>query len=197
MRVLKIILKLLLAILLLSMLAMTVTRAVIVGMTAEKIGSSLGDTEAIVVLGAGVKPDRTPSEMLRKRLDKAFAVWQTNKELPIIVTGDHRPGEYDEVDVMREYLIVKNVPEEKILRDYEGFSTRESMDNVAALSYSKVTVITQEYHLYRTIYIGEKLGLTMEGIAAEDSTDKIGNIYRALREIVATAKDVFLFGIKK
>lgn len=197
MRVLKIILKLLLAILLLSMLAMTVTRAVIVGMTAEKIGSSLGDTEAIVVLGAGVKPDRTPSEMLRKRLDKAFAVWQTNKELPIIVTGDHRSGEYDEVDVMWEYLIVKNVPEEKILRDYEGFSTRESMDNVAALSYSKVTVITQEYHLYRTIYIGEKLGLTMEGIAAEDSTDKIGNIYRALREIVATAKDVFLFGIKK
>ena len=56
--------------------------------------------------------------------------------------------------------------------------------------YNKIIIITQEYHLYRSLYIGKELGLNVYGYKAENVEYK-GEIYRKLREILARSKDYF------
>ena len=154
--------------------------------------------EAIIVLGAGVWRDRTPSPMLANRLDKAIELYKSGVSDRIIVTGDHRPGEYDEVDVMWEYLVERNIPEEKIERDYKGFSTYESMYRAANTYHVKrAVIVTQKYHLYRTLYIGQRYGMELRGVEAENAGSTSGIAYREVREWAATVKDLWLCIIGK
>ena len=163
----------------------------IAGDAAEWTARETGQCDAIVVLGAGVWANRQPSPMLRNRLDRALELYKAGAADKIIVTGDHRPGEYDEVDVMWEYLVVKNVPEERIVRDYKGFSTYESMYRMARVYELKsAVVVTQKYHLYRAMYIGETYGIDVSGVIAENAGSTSGKAYRELREWLATVKDL-------
>lgn len=182
-----------------------INRAVVVGTTADfernmtdiaeeaawvSLGSS-EDYDAIIVLGAGVDRDRNPSPILKSRLDKALEIWKTGIARTILVTGDHRPGEYDEVDVMWEYLVVAGVPEEKIVRDYAGFSTYESMYRTAnEFQIHRGIVVTQQYHLYRSMYIAQSFDAEVIGVAAENKGNFIGRLYRTIREVAACIKDV-------
>lgn len=158
----------------------------------EKIAAGeIEKYDAIVVPGASVNKDRTPSAMLKNRLDTAIRLWKMGVAEKILVTGDHRPGEYDEVDVMWEYLVVANVPEEVILRDYAGFSTYESMYH-AAVEYQlhRIITVTQQYHLYRAMYIADSWDVEVTGVAAENVGNVFGRFYRTLREIFACVKDI-------
>lgn len=153
---------------------------------------SEGKYDAIIVLGAGVWRDRTPSPILRNRLDLAVQLYQAGISDRIIVTGDHRPGEYDEVDVMWEYLIRENVPVEHIERDYKGFSTYESMVRVSKeYDLKRAAVITQHFHLYRAMYIAKENGLDVRGVIAETVGSLTSRAGWTTREWVASIKDLF------
>ena len=52
----------------------------------------------------------------------------------------------------------------------------------------QVVIVTQKYHLYRALYLAEKLGIEAYGVAAEDKGYS-GQTYRELREILARDKD--------
>ena len=150
--------------------------------------------DAIIVLGASVKPDRTPSDVLKCRLEKAYEMWAKGQADVIIVSGDHRAGEYDEVDVMYEYLAydAHRVPEEKIIRDYQGFSTYESMYRASHyFDIQKAAVVTQNYHLYRALYTGDFYGLEVIGLEAESGAGTKDRLMRDLREWGACIKDFF------
>lgn len=95
------------------------------------MGGETKQFDAIIVLGASVKRDLTPSQILKNRLDKAVELWNAGVAKQILVSGDHREGDYDEVDAMWDYLMRAGVPSEAIKKDYNGFSTYESMYNVA------------------------------------------------------------------
>ena len=154
--------------------------------------------EAIIVLGAGVNPDGSLSPMLRYRMEKVLEVWKTGAAKSIFVSGDHRIGEYDEVDHMVEYLIVNGVPEEAIWFDYNGFSTYESMYRVAEVyNIRHAIVITQQYHLYRALYIGKSYGMEAVGVAAENWRMSSGTVMRTLREWPACIKDLWNCIVKK
>ncbi len=145
----------------------------------------------IVVFGAGVWDNREPSPILRNRLQKAIELYEKGYGEAVYVTGDHREGEYDEVDVMKEYLITHHVPENCIFTDYRGFSTYESMKNLrACVSGEKLLLVTQQYHLYRAAYIGKKKGMNITGVIAENAGGYSGRIMRTVREMFATVKDI-------
>ena len=83
------------------------------------------------------------------------------------------------------------VPSEDIFCDHAGFSTYDSMYRAGSIfGAERVIVVTQEYHQYRALYIGKKLGLTVCG-AASDQRDYFGETYREMREMLARFKDVF------
>jgi len=172
-------------------------RHVLVKKAREKITLDITTLEgqkydAIVVLGCGVYDDGSLSPMLRYRLDQATSAFYGKMAPVIFVTGDHREGEYDEVDHMLEYFYSKGISEDWMVPDYEGQSTSLSMQHMASAGYKKVLIITQEYHLTRAMFLGENYGVDCYGLAAEDWGLSTGTIMRHTREYIATVKD-FLF----
>ena len=148
----------------------------------------LKDVDYILVLGASVRRERQ-SPMLEDRLKKAIELYNINTQNKILVTGDHTKEDYDEVTIMKNYLLENNIPEEKIIMDPAGVSTYDSIFRVQKqLKAKKIIIVSQKYHLYRALYIANSLGIEAYGVPADDIKYK-GATYREVREILARNKD--------
>lgn len=151
--------------------------------------------DCILVLGAGVR-NGSPRPMLQDRLDYAIKLYNDGVAKKLLMSGDHGQKDYDEVNVMKEYAINKGVPSEDIFMDHAGFSTYESIYRAKDIfKAKKIIIVTQEYHLYRALYISKSLGVSAVGYAS-DPRQYAGQLYRNLREILARDKD-FLYCIFK
>lgn len=149
----------------------------------------LQDVDCIIILGASVVNGDTPSPMLQDRLDKGIELYFARCAPKIIMSGDHGGMYYDEVNVMKNYAIAHGVPSEDIFMDHAGFSTYESMYRAKEIfGAEKVLVVTQEYHLYRSLYVAERMGLNAYGVPAEDIAYS-GQSARDVREYLAVVKD--------
>lgn len=147
--------------------------------------------ECIVVFGAGVWEDGRLSDMLADRMDTGIALYKAGAGRKLLLSGDHGTTDYDEVGSMRDYALAAGVPEEDIFLDHAGFSTYETLCRAQVVFGVKSAVlVTQEYHLYRALYIAESLGLDAVGVTA-DRHRYVGQWYRDLREIAARNKDFF------
>lgn len=150
--------------------------------------SKIKDIDCILILGAGIWGD-SPSPMLQDRLEEGIKLYKDGIAPKIIMSGDHGRVEYDEVNIMKEYAINKGVPSEDIFMDHAGFSTYESIYRAKEIfNVKNIVIITQEYHLYRALYIANKLGINAYGINS-DPRKYSGQSYRELREILARNKD--------
>lgn len=150
--------------------------------------SDLKDIDCILVLGAGIWGNK-PSHMLEDRLLAGIELYKNGIAPKIIMSGDHGREEYDEVNIMKEFAIEKGVPSEDIFMDHAGFSSYESIYRAKEIfETKKVIIVTQEYHLYRSLYIANSLGLEAYGVGA-DPRQYVGATYRKLREILARNKD--------
>lgn len=144
--------------------------------------------DAILVLGAGLRNGK-PSPVLKDRLDTAYEVYKSGASNKIIVSGDHGTKTYDEVNVMKDYLINKGVPSENIFMDHAGFSTYDSIYRSKEIFQTKkIIIVTQEFHLYRSLYIASKLNLEAKGVSAT-LRHYTGEKTFELREILARDKD--------
>lgn len=150
--------------------------------------SKLSDVDCIIVLGAAIWGDR-PSPMLEDRLLEGIKLYENNVSNKIIMSGDHGRKEYDEVNIMKSFAIEKGVLSEDIFMDHAGFSTYESIFRAKEIfEAKKVVIVTQKYHLYRALYIANKLGLEAYGVGA-DPRIYVGQVNREIREILARDKD--------
>ena len=145
--------------------------------------------DCILVLGAGVRPDGTPSHMLEDRLRGAVALYEAGVSDVLLLSGDNSGEDYDEVSAMVKYCLEHGVPESAIVRDDIGFSTSESVYNtVRTLGYRDILVVTQEYHLYRAMYMIKRMGADADGFATDYRAYSM-QIKRDVREYVARCKD--------
>ncbi len=151
--------------------------------------SDLLDVDAILILGCQVKNNDTPSSMLKERLLKGIELYDEKAALKIIMSGDHGQDNYDEVNVMKDFAIQAGIPSADIFMDHAGFSTYESIYRAKEIFQAKkIIIVTQEYHLYRALYIADRLGLDAYGVLA-DTKQYSGQVYRNVREILARVKD--------
>ena len=153
------------------------------------------DADAIVVLGASVFADGTPSGILRDRLDDGIALYKEGVAPKLIMSGDNSTVSYNEVQVMKDYAISQGVPSHDIFCDHAGFSTYESMYRAKhVFGAERIVVATQTYHLYRALYAAQGLGLESLGVAS-DYHDYSKQLQYDLREIPARTEgllqDVF------
>lgn len=150
--------------------------------------------DAIVVLGASVQADGTPSNMLIDRLRGAVELYKKGVSEKIVVSGDRSvENDYDEVASMKKYCVDNGVPASDIIIDGEGYSTYESMYNaVKKLNLKSIIILTQKYHSYRAVFIARKLGAEADGFAT-NYRDYIfsAQTQRDFREIAARVKDFF------
>ena len=148
--------------------------------------------DAILVLGAGLRADGAPSDMLADRLNVAIDLWYEGVSDVIILSGDRSSFDYDEVSAMAEYCYERGVPQSAIVEDGKGFSTYESVKNLKDEGkYKNIVIVTQKYHLYRAIYLSEKMGISADGADASLRNYR-GQFIRDIREIAARTKDVFM-----
>ena len=151
--------------------------------------AQLKDVDCILVLGCQVHEDGTPSHMLRDRLTRAVELYQMGAAPKLLMRGDNGQHRYDEVNAMKQFALDAGVPSEDIFMDHAGFSTYESMYRAKEIfGVKKILVVTQEYHLYRAMYISERFGVETYGVASDLDTYS-GQFYRDVREVLARVKD--------
>lgn len=152
--------------------------------------AELENTDCVLVLGAGVR-DGSPTPMLRDRLITGISLYESGAAPKIIMSGDHGREDYDEVNVMKSYAVENGVPDSDVFMDHAGFSTYDSIYRAKAVfEADNIIIVTQKYHLYRALYIADKLGVNAVGVSA-DLDDYSGQLKRDLREIAARDKDFF------
>lgn len=152
--------------------------------------------DCILVLGAGLKPDGSPSDMLADRMAVAVDLYKKGAAPCLLLSGDHSRTDYNEVGAMTDYAIAEGVPEEAIVPDYAGFSTYESVYRARDIfSAGRIIIVTQEYHLYRALFIADALGVEAVGVSA-DVRKYRGQAMREIREVLARNKD-FVYTILK
>ncbi len=151
--------------------------------------AKLRAVDCILVLGCKVKDNGVPSDMLKDRLTRGIELYKVGAAPKMLMSGDHGREKYDEVGTMKQWAIDSEVPSENIFMDHAGFSTYESMYRAKEIfEADKIIIVTQEYHLYRALYIADKLGIEAYGIASDYHT-YAGQSGRELREILARCKD--------
>lgn len=157
----------------------------------------LPKVDCIMILGAGLKEDGTPSFMLKDRLNIGITLYQQGISNRLLMTGDHGRKDYNEVRAMKDYAIKAGVPADDIFMDHAGFSTYESAYRAKKVfQVSSAVIITQRYHLYRALYNAQKMGIDAYGMTAREVRYK-GQWIRDSREVIARSKDVLYCMLQK
>ena len=124
------------------------------------------------------------------RLLEGISLYKNGAASKIIVSGDHGRENYDEVNAMKKFLIERGIPSEDIFMDHAGFSSYDSIYRAKEIfGAKKIIIVTQEYHLYRCLYIANALEIEAYGVAS-NPREYSGQIVRDIREILARNKDV-------
>lgn len=144
--------------------------------------------DAALVFGAGLNPDGTPSPILAERLDTGIALYQSGACRILLMSGDGGGQDpyHNETRAMSRYAQARGVPPEAIWIDPLGLSTRHSLERAQKeYGLDRVVLVSQKFHLYRAIYLGQTQGLTVYGVPCD--TQDWSN--QKDREVKARLKD--------
>jgi len=143
-------------------------------------------TEVALILGASVLPNEGLSGVLKERVDKAIELYEAHKVSKILMTGDNSTVSHNEVEPVRRYLLAAGVAPQDIFLDHAGFDTYSSMYRARdVFGVTSVTIVTQPFHLPRSVYIARALGLDAVGVEAGSGE---AYLYNTVREAPASIK---------
>ncbi len=146
----------------------------------NRVGLILGTSKKLVT--------GLPNHYYSFRVKATIALYKAKKISYVLVSGDNGTSYYNEPKTIKKDLIAGGIPSEKIFLDYAGFRTLDSMVRAKEVfGLDKVTVISQQFHNERAIYLAEQKGLTAIGFNAEDVTGNSG-LKVHLREYLARVK---------
>lgn len=146
----------------------------------NKVGLVLGTSKKLTT--------GQPNLYYSYRIRATISLFKAKKIEFVLVSGDNGTQYYNEPITIKKDLVAGGIPEEKIFLDYAGFRTLDSMVRAKEVfGLEKVTVISQEFHNQRAIYLAERKGLTAVGYNATDVTGNSG-LKVHLREYLARVK---------
>ncbi len=155
----------------------------------QEEATRLENVDCVIVPGCRVWDNGTPSLMLSDRLDRGIALYEAGIAPKLLMSGDHGQHNYDEVNAMKDYAMGAGVPSEDVFMDHAGFSTYETMYRAKEVfDADTVIIVTQEYHLYRAVYIANALGLDAYGVSSDYHVYQ-GRYRNEVREMLARTKD--------
>ena len=143
------------------------------------------ETDVALVLGASVFEGR-PSPVLEERANTAVQLYLGGKVKKILVTGDNGALSHDEVTPVRKYLLAAGIPAGDIFLDHAGFDTYSSMYRARDIFEAhSMTIVTQDFHLPRSVFTARELGLIAYGVGTEGGG---GTGWDYIREVPASVK---------
>ena len=120
------------------------------------------------------------------RIAAAAALYRAGKVQQLLVSGDNHAASYDEPTDMRNALIAAGVPPSAITCDYAGFRTLDSIVRAQEVfGLSRCTIISEEFHCPRALWIAEKHRLDAIAFAAPDVGLKSWSVRALIREQLA------------
>jgi SanA protein len=155
------------------------------------------NNNAIIVLGAGVRSDGTPSDILADRLESSVEAYNSGLGNTFVLSGDHGREDYNEVGAMKRYILKSDIDEKVIFMDHAGFSTYDTMYRAKEIfKVDKAIIVTNEYHLPRALYIARKMGIDAYGLKSDKREYQLMDSYKK-RELLAQLKDFVYVNILK
>ncbi len=146
-----------------------------------------GRSDVAIVLGSKVYPSGRASPSLRARLDRALDVYRTGRVRAVIVSGGTGVEGFDEAQVMKAYLMARGVPDQAILQDSAGVTTRATARNSAVLmrrhGWRTAMVVTQYFHVSRTTLALRQAGVSVNA-TAHARLFELRDLYSIPREVV-------------
>ncbi len=103
---------------------------------------------AVIVFGAGLWRDGSPTPVLRDRVATAARLYFAGKAEKLVMSGGNPTIDYDEPGAMRTYALSLGVPDEAIVLDYAGRRTYDTCYRARHIfGIQKATLVTQGFHL--------------------------------------------------
>lgn len=134
-----------------------------------------GDAVA-VVLGCAPKLGERNNLYFLQRMDAAARLWKSGKVSAMIVSGDNSSHDYNEPEAMKAALVAKGVPEERIVCDFAGLRTLDSVVRARDIfGVNRVIFVSQEFHNERALAIAGYLGMDAYAFNASNA---VGDYYR-------------------
>lgn len=122
------------------------------------------------------------------RIDAATQLLKNNRIDYLVISGDNGRNDYNEPEMMRSDLMTAGIDSARIFLDYAGFRTFDSMIRLREIfSRDTVTIISQQFHNERALYIARREGMSAIGFNAKDVSRKAG-LKTQLREKLARVK---------
>lgn len=125
------------------------------------------DSDVIIVLGAQVKADGTPSVALERRLTVALEAYRADAQMVICCGAQGGDEPAAEGDVMRAWLMARGVSGEDVVAETASFNTRENLDNARAIMeenrLSQALIVTSDYHVPRALALCRQAGISATG----------------------------------
>jgi len=157
-------------------------------------GRLFNDTDTLPAAKVGLVFGTTDSykgrenRYFRYRIDAAVKVWNAGKVETLIVSGDNRSKYYNEPEKMKSALIEEGVPKDRIVCDYAGLRTFDSVVRAKEIfGADTVLVISQRFQNERALYLAQAHGMEAYGFNAEDVEIRAGFKTR-VREVGARVK---------
>jgi len=130
-----------------------------------------------------------PNPFFRNRIAAAVELFNAGKVDYLLASGDNRKAGYNEPTAMRDALVAGGVPAGRIVLDYAGFSTLDSVVRAKKVfGLSEFCVITQRDHAMRAVYIAKENGIDAVGFAAVDVLAARGGLRVKIRESLARVR---------
>lgn len=151
--------------------------------------NKLPSTKVAVLLGTSSNlVNGGKNQYFENRMNAAAELYESGKIEYLLVSGDNRQRNYNEPVAMQAALIKRGIPQDKIILDYAGFRTLDSMVRAKRVfGQSSFIVISQRFHNERAVYIAQHRDMNVVGFNAPDVNVSAG-FKTQLREVLARFK---------
>lgn len=142
-----------------------------------------------VVLGTRkVLPNGYINNYFKYRIDAAVSLYKSGKIKYIIASGDNSRKEYNEPEDIKNDLVARGIPKNRIFMDFAGFRTLDSIVRAREIfGQSSFIIISQKFHNERAIYLAHLEGMDVIGFNAKDVSGRYG-LKTRIREKLARVK---------
>lgn len=126
--------------------------------------------DVALVLGTSKRfADGRPNTYFHNRIEAAARLYKEGKVRHMILSGDNRTRYYNEPRDMKQALLARGIPDSAITLDYAGLRTLDSMVRSKKIfGQNRLVVVTQKFHSYRAVFIGEYYNVNTVAYAAEE-----------------------------
>ena len=163
------------------------------GKTYDNVETIPHNKVGLLLATSPITPGGAHNFYFDNRIKAADELYKAGKIDFIIASGgDYRQSQKngcDEPGAIRDSLVERGIPENRIILDYEGTTTRNSIYKARqTFGLDSVTLISQKYHNERAIFLAERCNIKAAGYNAAPSPIRRNRIKNTLREYLARVK---------